>query len=217
MKVGAAVLTYHPSRHGRLDWLDECVLSLTEADEVVVIDNGSDPGDVDAVRRIAAHHGARFAANPGPLHSCEHGTNLRAAALEQLGVDLSVTSDDDIVWRAGWRDRLEAWWSEAPDGLVVTGCHVEPDYPWNVTYGALTCGGITGKLRASTGSGTWSFRDWRRVGPLHEWQQGWGDVPACLRLRHVGLDIAQIDLAEHRGEHASTWGNDSARYAQEAV
>lgn len=216
MKVGAAVLTYQPGRHDRFDWLDECVASLGEADVVVVVDNGSDRRDTDRVRSIARSHGAMFTQNTAPLHSCEHGTNLRAAALESLGVDLSVISDDDIVWRPGWRASLEAWWADAPDDLVITGCHLEPDYPWNETYGHRTAAGMIGKLRASTGSGTWSFRDWRRIGPLHEWQQGWGDVPACKRLRALGLDIAQIDLAEHRGEHASTWGNVSYEYAKEA-
>lgn len=219
MTVGAAVLTYRPGEHDRLDWLDECLSSLTEADALVLIDNGSPRSDLDVIRAIAREHGAMFAHNAGPLHSCEHGTNLRAAALESLGVDLSVISDDDIVWRPGWRDRLEEWWRDAPADLIITGCHVEPDFSWNATYGHRTAAGMIGKLRQSTGSGTWSYRtaDWRRIGPVHEWQQGWGDVPACHRLRTIGLDIAQIDLADHRGAYASTWGNRSYDFAQEVT
>lgn len=211
--IGAAVLTRNPVTHDRVRMLDECLGSLTEADTLILVDNASAPDEAKVARKLARKHGAGYAYNPGPLTSCEHGTNLRAAALEQAGCDLSVISDDDIWWRPGWRTNLEAWWQDAPDGLVVTGCHVEPDYPWNPAYGELTLAGLAGALRASTGSGTWSFRDWRRVGPLHEWQQGWGDVPACHRLRAVGLDIAQIDLAEHRGEERSTWGNVSHTYA----
>jgi hypothetical protein len=212
--IGAAVLTWEATKYDRLGWLDETLSTLAEADKLFVIDNGSAPATADAVRTIARKHGARFATHDHDLHTCEHGTNLRAAVLEAAGVTVSVISDDDILWRPGWRDALEAWWSEAPPNLAITGCHLEPDYPWNESYGHLTLGGRIGKLRASTGSGTWSFRNWRDIGPLHENVQGWGDVPACKRLRSIGRDIAQIDLAEHRGEHASTWGNVSHLYAE---
>ena len=47
------------------------------------------------------------------------------------------------------------------------------------------------------------------IGTADQALQGWGDVPACNRLRKIGRDIAQIDLAVHRGEHSSTWGNRS--------
>lgn len=203
VKVVAAVLTYRAKSNGRLDWLGDAVRSLAEADEVLVIDNGSDDGSDDWVRQRGGW------VNPGVNHTSGHGTNLCAQAAIAAGADLVVLSDDDIAWAQGWREMLESWWDAAPDNLVLTGCHLEPDYPWNERKGALQLAGIEGILRNSTGAGTWTFLADRWFGPIPEQIQGWGDVPACHRIIAEGGLIAQIDLAEHRGEYSSTWGNAS--------
>lgn len=201
MRVVACVLTFNPTRYDRLDLLRETVASLREADEVWVVDNGSTDG-TDWTGLPVKHH------NLSGLTTSGMGTNLCARVCLGAAADLCVLSDDDMHWRSGWRETLEAWWTAAPDDLALTGCHLEADYPWNTRNGTLTCGETAGVLRVSTGAASWTFPAdrWPSIGPIPQQVQGSGDVPACERLHDRGYRIAQLDLAEHRGEK-SIWGN----------
>lgn len=207
MSVIAAVLTYRPQTTGRLDALVATVESLAEADAVFVVDNGSGPDEVAA---IAAALGAEPFTHDHTLHTCGHGTNLQArvlAGVSRFG-DICVHSDDDMIWRPGWRARLGAYWQAAPQEVRLTGCHIEPLYAWNECAGAFTIGDERALIRASTGAASWSYRaqDASAIFPIPERVQGTGDVPACTKIAQRGGVICQIDLAEHKGE-VSTWGN----------
>lgn len=204
MRLTAAVLTYRPKTHRRLVDLELTCESLAEADEVFVADNGSDDGSIDIIGKdwpvITHRH---------QLHTSGFGTNFAARHAIATGADLIVLSDDDMFWRPGWREQLETWWRCAPADLILTGCHLEPLFHWNQPYGVVSLGGLRGLLRESSGAASWSFRaqDWVKVGPIPSRKQGWGDVPACSAIREAGYQIAQVDLAEHRGHGRSTWGN----------
>lgn len=203
MKVVAAVLTYQALSTGRRDLLVSTVRSLAEADAVWVVDNGSDDGSAELVRSWGGY------VSDAPLHTSGHGTNLCARILAATDADVCVLSDDDMVWRPGWREQLVAWWSAAPDDVAITGCHLEPDYPWNERSGRVTYGGVAGFERASTGAASWTFRRARYgdIFPIPQQVQGWGDVPGCDAVRERGLRVCQIDLADHAGHGRSTWGN----------
>lgn len=206
MKVHAAVLTYRAVRHDRLDLLDATLDSLGEADEVFLIDNGSDDGTAELVRDLGGH------THSGHLHTSGHGTNLCARVLAASDADICVLSDDDMGWRPGWRADLVAWWENAPDDLALTGCHLEPLFPWNEVRGVARLGGIPGLIRASTGAASWSYRAQHYetiFGPagIPQQVQGHGDVPACDRVWDRGFRIGQIDIADHLGHDRSTWGN----------
>jgi GT2 family glycosyltransferase len=205
--VYAAVLTYKPVTHDRLALLVETVNTLArEADAVFVVDNGSGPDELAVITEAL---GAEPFTHDGPLHTSGHGTNLQARILVGAAQpdDICVLSDDDMVWQRGWRKTLAAWWRNAPDRLVLTGCHLEADYPWNTIRGRVEFGGVPGLLRDSTGAASWSFRarDVASIFPIPERVQGTGDVPACKAILNRGLLIGQLDLAEHVG--GSTWGN----------
>ena len=204
MKITAAVLTYRPKTNLRLADLELACESLSEADEVFVADNGSDDGSVELIKKDwpVVTHSHR-------IHTSGFGTNFAARHAVATKADLVLVFDDDMYIRPGWREKLELWWRCAPLDLILTGCHLEPLFHWNRPYGVVSYGGLRGLLRESTGAASWSFRaqDWARIGPIPSRVQGWGDVPACSAIREDGYQIAQVDLAEHRGHGRSTWGN----------
>lgn len=203
MKIAAAVLTHNAYANDRYDLFVQTVDTLTvEGVQVVPVDNGSTDGTAETVARMGGY------CSTGRNTTCGHGTNICARVAVGLDADLCVLSDDDMVWGDGWADRLRAWWADAPQDVVLTGCHLEPLFPWNAVHGRIVCGGVPGLIRASTGAASWSFRsdDWPKIGPVPERQQGWGDVPACQRVGAAGLKVAQLDLATHVGRRSS-WGN----------
>ena len=206
MKVAAVVLTYRAVSANRVGLLAQTVESLREADYLQVVDNGSTDGTAELV---ASWGGI---SHDKPIHTSGHGNNFAARVAYGTDCDLVVFSDDDMRWKPGWRQRLEAWWSEAPDDVAMTGCHIEPAYHWNTILGRIVCGGVPGLVRESTGGASWSIpRDRLDVffAPAGIWQQnqGYGDVMACNRVVERGYRICQIDLAEHVGQGQSTWGN----------
>lgn len=202
LKVSVAVLTFNPIHFGRVDLLDATLASVAEADQTYLIDNGSTDGFV--LSRAVSYR------NESSNTNCAHGTNLQARVLAASDADICVLSDDDMLWRPGWRDRLEAWWQSAPSEVLLTGCHIEAEFPWNEITGVVE-GSERALKRKSTGAASWSFRrsSIPQIFPIPEKQQGHGDVPACERLIDMGYQICQLDLAEHVGE-VSTWGNRTA-------
>lgn len=198
MKVVAVVLTWNPTEHDRLGLLDRTVASLGDADRVVVVDNGSTDGTdltgVDVYR------------NDGANTTSGYGTHLCLRVAAGAGADLAVVSDDDMLWRDGWRERLERLWAAAPDDLLVLGGHLEPLFPWNAV-GAVHDGWVE---RASTGAASWTTTRPQRLvelgGRVSTLVQGTWDVPVCGLVRADGWRIGQCDLADHAGA-ASTWGN----------
>jgi hypothetical protein len=206
VRVAAAVLTFRAVTHDRIGLLEQTIGSLDEADDVFVVDNGSDDGSDGYVRELGGH------CHHGDLTTSGHGTNLCARILAGTTADICVLSDDDMLWRAGWRDQLEAWWTEADDDVALTGCHIEPLFPWNEVIGPVRFAGVPGLVRSSTGAASWSYRSRHFdaiFGPagIPQQVQGHGDVPACDRVRDRGFRICQIHLAEHVGHERSTWGN----------
>lgn len=206
MKVAAAVLTYRAVSFDRVELLEQTLDSLDSVDELYLIDNNSDDGTAELVKEMGGftHH--------LPLHTSGHGTNLCARVLASTDADICVLSDDDMLWRDGWRDQLERWWGEAPDDVALTGCHLEPMFHWNEISGTVAFGAVPGLVRASTGAASWSYRPRHFdaiFGPsgIPQQVQGHGDVPACDRLIDRGYRICQIDLADHAGHNHSTWGN----------
>lgn len=206
MKVAAAVLTYQALSHDRVGLMHATIASLREADEIYLVDNGSDDGTERIVTAMGGYCSSDLLTTSG------HGTNMQARILAGSDADICVLSDDDMFWRPGWRAKLESWWEAAPDDIALTGCHLEPSFHWNTIVGETHRGGVRALVRHSTGAASWSYRAAHYVdifGPcgIPQLIQGHGDVPACERLRDRGFRICQIDLADHVGHNHSTWGN----------
>ena len=200
MKIGAAVLTWNPIRNGRLQLLHETLESLwAEADTVRIVDNGSTDGFAGGDWK-----------NTGRNTTSGFGTYSCVRLVGGMDVDICVVSDDDMVWKHGWADRLRAFWAGADDNVLLAGGHLEPIFFWNTVAGHEP--GVI--WRESTGAASWTFRhaDYERLvrycAMVDMGIQGVWDVPVCQRIRRDGFRIGQLDLAEHVGDR-STWGNET--------
>ncbi len=72
MKVAAVVLTYQAISTGRLDLLKDTIISLKEADQVFVVDNGSTDGTEDLMNEWGG------TSHRGSVHTSFYGTQLCA-------------------------------------------------------------------------------------------------------------------------------------------
>lgn len=211
MKVVAGMLTFNAVTHNRLGLARQTARSLAaEADELIVWDNGSTDGTEDWVQSIGGH----VYDSPDGVTTCGRGMNMLGSACAARG-DLVVLTSDDMFWRPGWRQAIEAFWAEANPKVAILCGLLEPDYPWSSPVGSYTAGGVTGLLRPSVPGSGWTFRSamWPTIGPVPE-TYGVDDVPTCQRLVSEGWLLVACDLADHAGEDASTWGNRSYRYAR---
>lgn len=214
MKVAVGVLTWNQMSTGRHKLFKQTVASLVrDIDKVdldlFIVDNGSTDGSADYVRSIGG------TAVEHPITTCGHGMNVTIRLCAASGADLVVFSNDDIAWRPGALPALVRFWSEAPDDILIAAGLLEDDFPWNTVRERIEFGGVPGLVRDSAPGGTWTLRarDWPKIGPIPE-AAGWDDVPTCERLRAKGYRVAQLDLADHLGQDASTWGNGSERFGR---
>ena len=212
MKIVAGMLIHNAKTYDRLDLAKQAAWSLaSEADELIVWDNGSTDGTEEWVRSIGGHCDVPADGNT----TGGRGMNNVATAAAKRG-DVVVLTADDMIWRPGWRQVVEEFWTAAPKQVAILCGLLEPDYPWSTPVGAMTCGGVTALLRPTVPGSAWTFRsaDWRsHIGPVPE-VQGHDDVPTCHRLVTQGFVLAAVDLAEHWGEDRSIWGNQSHQWAK---
>lgn len=210
MRVVAVVLTHNAATHGRTELLDRTLQSLHEADELLLIDNGSDDG-TEAV--VAARGGYAYRADDGNT-TCGRGMNVCITAAAKRG-DLVVFSNDDIIWHPGWRPQLQTFWTGAGQDIAIASGLLEESYPWNQPRGLIQIEGIKALRRETVPGGAWTLRStsWAEIGPVPE-VKGWDDVPTCHRLNAAGKKCVALDLADHAGVELSTWGNNSPAYGQ---
>src|SRR5205823_1869006 len=100
MAPSASIIVPTQSRAG---YLDVALASIAPqaaraGAEVLVVDDGPS----EAARGVAARHGVRYVAHPGP-----RGLNAaRNTGIDNAGADLLVFVDDDVEVRPGWLDAL---------------------------------------------------------------------------------------------------------------
>lgn len=211
MKVAACVLTRNQYEHGRRDLFERTVASLQAAHmELYVVDNGSTDG-TDYLVKSAVDWTPYLSTDPNTTSG--FGTLLCCRVAAGSGAELCVVSDDDMEWSEDATEVLTDWWMHAPQDVVLTGAHLEPEFAWNSIVDTVTYGNTKGFLRASTGAASWTFLA-NRYPPLGVALkaippriQGTWDVPVCQHLRTSGAQIGQVDVAEHVGQGRSSWGN----------
>lgn len=212
MKIVAGMVIHNAITHDRLELAKEAVWSLaSEADEVLVWDNGSTDGTEEWVASIGGHCYVPADGNT----TGGRGMNRVSTAAAKRG-DVVVLTADDMIWRPGWRAVVEEFWTHADPRIAVFCGLLEDEYPWSVPEGGIRVGTVHGLIRPTVPGSAWTFRsqDWfDAIGPFPE-VQGYDDTPTCHRLVSWGRLLVAADLAEHRGEDRSVWGNQSYRYAR---
>lgn len=209
MKTAACVLTRNQFDHERCDLFETTVESLTSVDELFVVDNGSTDG-TDAFIKDGPW---RSYLSTNPNTTSGFGTWLCCRILAATDADLCIVSDDDMQWHDRFLEQLSAWWEHAPTDLMLTGGHLEPEFPWNTITETVTYGTTPGLIRASTGAASWTFlrKHYRAladaVRPFPIDRQGTWDVPVCNAIRDRSWRIGQVDCAGHVGRGRSSWGN----------
>jgi hypothetical protein len=222
MRIAACVLTYNLFDTERKDLFEQTVDTLKSGGvELFVVDNGSVDGTAKLVDRATDWKPYLSTISNTTSGS---GTWTCCRLLAGSEADICVVSDDDMCWKPGFADELEAWWSAAPGPLTITGGHLEPEFFWNEILARPTYGKVPGLVRTSTGAASWTFRKehFARLAlvaaglPIN--RQGHWDVPMCNGLREQNWQIGQIDLATHAGQGRSSWGNQTANlYGWEPV
>lgn len=157
--------------------------SMSEADEVVVLDTGSTDATVDILRKL----GARVTVEE--IHPWRFDV-ARNRSLELVGqdVDICVCTDLDEVFRPGWRSALEQAWEEGTYRLSYR-------YTWS--FGADGAEGCVFWIEKAH-----SRRGWRWSHPVHEvleWT-GEGRTPTARPAPGVQLDH-HPDPEKSRGQY----------------
>jgi glycosyltransferase involved in cell wall biosynthesis len=208
VKVVGWTFTQDAYRHGRDEWLRQVVEALGEADEVLIFDHQSEDGSDELVREL----GGVLWKHDDRNRTIGRAMNLgHQAAADAAGPDgLVVTAQDDIVWRPGWRERLQGFWEEAPNSIGLVSGLLEPNFPWAAPIDRVEHGGLAGLSRLTVPGGAWTYRGrmWQAMRWANEVQPS-HDMPICNRVRDAGMSLVAVDLADHLGAVRSTWGNNS--------
>ena len=157
--------------------------SMSEADEIVVLDTGSTDNTVELLRE----NGARVTVEQIVPWRFDVARN-RSLELVPEDVDICVCTDLDEVFRPGWRAALERAWGEGVRRLSYR-------YTWSFRDdGSESCVFWIEKAH--------SRRGWRWAHPVHEvleWT-GEGSTPVALPAPGVQLDHYP-DPGKSRGQY----------------
>ena len=208
MRVVAWTFTQDAYKNGRDEWLRLVIAALGEADDVLVFDHHSEDGSPELVAELGGVCWSHEDGNRTIGRAMNLGHQAAADAAGPGG--LVVTAQDDIVWRPGWRDRIQAFWEEAPENVGIVCGLLEPDFPWAAPQGKVVAGGLSGVSRLTVPGSAWTYRTemWGTMRWANE-EAPSHDMPICDRVRAAGFSLVGVDLADNLGAHHSTWGNES--------
>ena len=160
-------------------WMD----SMSEADQVVVLDTGSTDGAPEALRR----RGAEVTVETVSPWRFDTARN-RSLELVPEDADICVCTDLDEVFHPGWRAALERAWTPGASQAAYR-------YTWSFTPdGGEGVVFWTEKIH--------SRRGWRWVHPVHEVLQWTGEGGPGPKLAVEGIQLDHHpDPAKSRGQY----------------
>lgn len=92
-------------------FVDRWVASMCEADELIVVDTGSSDGTAERLKE----HGVKVYRETITPWRFDTARNISLSHVPEDG-DICVCTDLDEVFEAGWRESLEAVWTDDMDG-----------------------------------------------------------------------------------------------------
>jgi hypothetical protein len=225
MKFAVAVMTHNPVAGLRQSLLDDTIISVDMAfpkAHKLLFDNGStDDSREYLVETASAVRWTFDSYQPEDgNHTPGRGRNwirhhlLALRSDQRWDFDVVVLSDDDMEWKVGASEVIEAIWSNPSEKLVIVCGLLEPVWHWNTPRRTQECGGVNVLVRDSCPGAAWTFR-WKDEEKIFPVKADFGyDVDTCRRLVAEGYEVAQVDLAEHAGWGASTHGNEALAAGQ---
>lgn len=116
MQVSVVIPAYNEERD-----LGDCLESLADqirrADEIIVVDNGSE----DATAEIARQHGARVLSHPRPPSYMLEIGGVRQVGTEAATGDIVVATDADCLFPEDYLARIETHFNENPRLVLIGG------------------------------------------------------------------------------------------------
>lgn len=193
MKASAVIVCYRPG-----DWLRPCIESvLGQADEVIVVDNGSEAAQAATVARSAGALAVRVPVNQGFAHAVNIGARRARGEL------LALLNDDAVAgegWLAKAAKVLEDT-SVAAVGpkIVFAACYREivlPDAPWQAPGDPRPLGRQVRSVRvqgaevlsAATGGGLYRLEGDAQAGRWR-WTAGQRPWYVPLPLGETGCEV----------------------------
>jgi len=97
--------------------LDSLLDQTRQADEIIVVDNGSE----DDTAKIALSYGARVLSYPRPSYRHEDIGVVRQIGVENARGDIIISTDADTTHPIDWIEKIEGYFSANPRLVMVGG------------------------------------------------------------------------------------------------
>lgn len=211
------LLTYNVIDYDRAELLEHTVRSIERAfptASLYALDNGSSDGTHEVLWSVCSSiRWVRLRWPPATGSTPARGRNTLMGYLRQAA-DVTVLSDDDMLWHEEAEDKLARFFAAAPGDVALVSGFIEPDFAHATPREAVEYGGVRGVARDNAPGCAWAFRRsfWAKYGPMPEVPLG-EDTAVCERVRADGKRMVSLRLADHAGLGKSSLGNCAGRVA----
>jgi rhamnosyltransferase len=180
------MVSYHPSA----EMLESIAMIMEQLPRLVVVDNGSNPGELNLLRKAIQLPG---------VHLIENGKNLGIAEALNQGVRWAISEgypwvilfDQDSRITDGFMDRMFATLESHPEHERVGSIHpryIHPDTGLEKPVSRATDGGPITSITSGALMPAWIFE--RIGGFASEYFIDWVDIEFSYRIRAAGFLIA---------------------------
>lgn len=186
--VCAVIVTYHPG----LAMFEDLRNALAEVQGLVVVDNGSSPSEIDALRTVACDLGFHLIENGQNLGIAE-GLNQGVRWAKDHGYQWVLLFDQDSKIVDSFVAEMFHTWLGHPKRELLVSIHPRYKDPQTSSFGRYAPRAPDGSPLWSMTSGalmpTWIFD---KIGWFaSEFFIDWVDIEYCFRIRAAGYLIAE--------------------------
>jgi len=184
--VCAVMVTYHPTA----TMLENFPSVLAQVDGLVVVDNGSNPDELDPLRAAIQAQGARLIENGENLGIAE-ALNQGIRWANSQGFPWVILFDQDSTITDGFVDQMFASWESHPDQARVCSIHpryVHPETGLERRVRRAPDGGPIISITSGALMPIWIFD--KIGGFASEYFIDWVDIEYSYRIRAAGLLVA---------------------------